>query len=204
MSDLRVRIGKIWIAIGEMYGKQISQSSLSIMLRAIEDLDEQDVMNALNSWVKTSKIPRPPTPAEIRNLINPVLDDKFLANDLAQRILGCVSKFGYTWDSGFFNGFDNAGKPLFYFKSTNGVFSTFKEAVISEIGEIAWHVVCVRGGWQNLVESANLNLDTIFFAQLRDQIESSTRLARDGVDVTAIEYPKKKIQGLTKFGMIER
>lgn len=71
---------------------------------------------------------------------------------------------------------------------------SFREAVIGELGAVAWHAICCRGGWLNLRNSSVEMDEGQFIAQLRDQIESSMALAAQGVDVTKIEMPKPKAQ----------
>jgi len=126
-------------------------------------------------------------PAELREAINPLVDKKAFATELARKIDKAISRHGYNWDKGFF------GPNGIYWENDQGhIFTSFKEAVISEIGPVGWHVVCARGGWLNTRNSANEMEQGIFFAQMREQIAASLQLSEQGVDVAKIVMPTKE------------
>ncbi len=163
----RISIGELWIGLAQMYGKDISKPSMSIMLNAISDLDSRAVEKVLNEWAKTSKLGRHPFPAEIREKINPQLNSKDLARDTSMRVVQAVQKFGYT-------------QP---------------EEAETFIGPAGWVAVKRWGGWKYICEGLGVTLDvTTFAAQLRDLLESQVNLERSGVDLNkpAIEQSKKE------------
>lgn len=183
----RVQIGSMWIAIAEMNGKEISQVSLKLMIDSVSDLPGNKIIQAMNQWIATSKQPRPPLPAEIRELVLPKSSDRDLAVDISRNIDCAISRHGWNWEEGYY-GHDGQ----YWEDSSYNRFNTFKAAFISELGVIAWHAVCSRGGWHMVRNSANEMEEGTFIAQLRDQIECSMSLSRSGVDVTRIEMPKKQ------------
>lgn len=183
----RIKVGEVWVGIAGMYDKQINPQSLRIMLDAVDDISFEKLMRAMNDWTKTSKLSRHPYPADLIAMVNPEIDKKLVAIDLARKIDKAVAKHGYNWQEGFFHSDGN------YWNDDKGnKFYSFKEAVISELGEIGWHAICARGGWLRVRESANAMEEGTFIAQMRDQIQSSMALAEAGHDVTKIEMPKRE------------
>jgi hypothetical protein len=191
-SQDRIQIGELWITVAAMYGKEILRPALKLMLDAIGDLPVEPVIKAFEGWVKTSKAKTYPLPADIRDLVTPSVDDRNIALDLAKRISGAISRRGWTWPSNFhYEGF-----------------ASFEEAVIAELGELAWVVICRRGGWQK-IHDEYFEVDTgIFTAQLRDHIESVIKMAKAGILDTppALPQPQNaelpRLEGLTPIGQI--
>ena len=58
-QDERFKIGSMWLGIAEMNGKEISATSLGMMLDAVSDIPFEKVFNAMQSWIKESKISTP-------------------------------------------------------------------------------------------------------------------------------------------------
>lgn len=198
-ENYRTLIGKTWIAVAEVFGKEISKASLPLMINAVSDLNPNAVLDALNNWIKTSKLGRHPLPAEIREIVTQPLDKKSIAIELARKIDKAISRHGYNWEQGFF------GADGIYWDDDKGnKFYSFKEAVISELGEIGWHVICARGGWLTLRNSSNEMDEGMFIAQMRDQIQASIQLSEQGVDVAKIDLPKKQNQLSTAGGDLVR
>lgn len=194
----RKRIGELWVGLGSMYGKEIPRQTMTLMLNAIQDLNPLSIEKVLNEWAVKSKLGRHPLPVEIREAINPTLNSRDVANELARKIDKAVGRYGYMWASGVM------GPDGFYWDGGGEKWGSFKEAVIAELGDVGWHVVCSRGGWSHVRESANEMDEGQFIAQMRDQIESTIRLKQSGVDVTKISMPSGEHKSLTgepeKFG----
>lgn len=158
MSNPRFEIGKIWLGLAEMYGKEISTNALTIMLNAIEDLDTEKVIIALNNWARTSKQTRYPLPSEIREIVNPILSTDALAKESSARIQQAISKFGYMQP--------NLAKEF--------------------IGEIGWNVVERFGGWVYICENHGVDLNPLtFLAQARDLAKAQIELGQNKLNGAA-------------------
>lgn len=141
----RVAIGELWLGLAAMYGREIPRAALSLMLNAIADLDAARVELAMNEWVKSSKNRMHPLPGDIRAMVEPVVDIDSAAREIAGRITGAITKFGWC----------NA-----------------RDAEIS-IGEAGWRVVQLWGGWMSLCQNHGLKIDpNAFYAQAREQAKS--------------------------------
>lgn len=185
----RKNIAKLWNGLALMYGRELHPSALSMMLNAIENLDASKVEKSLNDWARESKLGRHPFPAEIIEKINPQIDKRAMAIELAHKIDKCINKHGYAWAMGHMqNG------VVVYRGAEKKDFPTWKAAVISEVGEVGYHAICFRGDWQKTCESANESEEQFFIAQMRDQIVSTITLREQGVDITQIEMPKANEQ----------
>lgn len=183
-SEQRIQIGEAWMALATVYGREIQKPALTMMLNAISDLPAEKVLIVMNDWMKEAKNRSHPLPGDIREKIFPILDDKAVAIETARRLDKCVSKFGWTWEQGYFREGGN------YWEDLDGKrHDSFKEAVVASVGAIGWHVICARGGWQNLRNSANEMEEGMFIAQTRDHVASSLQLQRAGVDIAKISLP---------------
>lgn len=183
----RQKVGEYWLGLASMYGKEINQMALKIMLDSVSDLPAEKVLKAFNEWSMSSKQNRHPLPADIREMISPNLDQRAVANDLVRKIDRAIMKHGYVWQEGYFHENGN------YWQANEKIFVSFKEAVIEEVGPIGWHVLCSRGGWANICRSSNEMEEGQFVAQLRDQIQGSMSLAEKGIDVSQIDMPKPSL-----------
>lgn len=209
-QEQRNNLGQILGAMGVMFGRNdLTPPVLSMYLDDLEaaGLSFDQAVLACTRYRRDKKNTRFPLPAQLIEVVRPQADPKVLAIDIARRIDKAVAKHGWNWEHGFFHGYHPETKdPMFYFEAfTNEgrkAFWTFKEAVIAELGEIAWHAICSRGGWQAVRESCNAMPEGMFIAQLRDQIEASVHLARSGVDVTRISLPppRSESKGLQSAG----
>lgn len=154
-NEQRQTIGKLWIAIAEMNGKEISSTALSLMLSAIQDLDAERVILALNDWARTSKQARHPLPAEIRALAAPATDPDAEAREAISRVVAAVSKFGWS----------NADNARAF------------------TGELGWHIVERFGGWSYLCQNLGVSIDlTTFQAQGRDLAKATISRGPQGLE----------------------
>jgi len=147
----REAVGEAWIGIAEIYGRELSKAALGMFLEATSDLDQAKVLAALKNWVKVSKHMRYPLPAEIREMIAPVVDDETIAKEIASRISQTVSSCGYSNQQ--------AAKTL--------------------IGELGWAVVERWGGWQYICENLGTTMDLgTFQAQARDLTKAMLKIEK--------------------------
>lgn len=163
-SSERVQVGELWVRVSKMYAREIPRESLTMMLDAVSDIDGDKLIGALNEWVRTSKFPRHPTPAEVRNLAMPSIDDDTQAREVASRITYALRKFGYT----------NPVRAQEY------------------IGPVGWHVVGRCGGWQNVCENTMEDQMGVFTAQARDLAKASIEISRSGLFDQPVAFPIMK------------
>lgn len=185
-QEQRGQIAFLITKTAKYYSKQIDKEVISMMVDDLSDLDFGLVANAYSEYRKNPKNKFFPLPAQIREIIFPEIDDRFVAIELARKIDKCISKYGYVWEQGCFNGLNH------YWQGNGKICSSFKEAVLSELGELGWHTICSRGGWLATRNSANEMEEGQFIAQMRDQILASITLQKQGIDIAQIEMPKHK------------
>lgn len=137
-----------------------------------------------------------PTPMQLRALIFKQPDSRDIANELVRKIDKAIMKHGWNWEDGFYHADGN------YWEANGKKFNNFREAVIEELGEIGWHVICSRGGWNSVCRSSNDVDEGIYIAQMREQIQSSYSLAKQGIDIARISMPKKQENGLSSSSNI--
>lgn len=189
-QEERSRLAATWAQMAEIYGRKVTIESLKIMVDSIEEQDFQKVMAFMKKWPSIEKVGRHPYPAEIVTAITPQKpDNRMIALEVARKIDKAIQVHGWTWEGGFYS----ASGPRYWEAYTaSGVQQcfSFKDAVITELGEVAWHAISSRGGWLSLRDSQKDMEEGQFIAQLRDQVQASYTLAEQGHDVTLIEMPK--------------
>lgn len=153
-QEERLAIGKMWLALAGMYGKEIDAAALKIMLDAVSDLDSKRIAHALMDWAQNSKQNRHPLPADVRSFVKPETDKDAASREAASRVSTAVSKFGYT-------------NP---------------EEARAFVGELGWHIVERHGGWSYLCQNLGVTIDlTTFHAQARDLAKATLIRGHDGI-----------------------
>lgn len=187
-EDQRKELALIIISTASYYGRQFERSVISMMIDDLKDLSFSEITNAYSVYRRDPKNSAFPLPAKIREIINPTASSRDLANTMARKIDKAISKFGWNWEHG------QSVNGEIYFEGGGRYHWTFKEAVIAELGEIGYHTIASRGGWLSVRNASNEMDEGQFIAQMRDQIESSYNLQRQGIDITQIEMPKGNVQ----------
>lgn len=185
-QEQKSEFAKNYVLTCKLYDKQVDFDIARLVVNDLSDLNFEQCLLALVEYRKSDKNKFWPKSSDLRAIVQPKPDKREIATILARNIDRAVAKHGYTWSMGTFI----AGNV--YFLGGGKWHWTFKEAVIAELGEIAWHAICVKGGWELLRNSANEMDEGQFIAQLRDQIQSSYNLKEQGIDVTKIEMPEHK------------
>lgn len=145
-------IKKIIILTAAYYGREIKPEVVAMMAEDLADLDPNAVKNAYNAYRRNPKNRTMPLPAQIREIVSPVIDDEIEARDAAARIIQAISKYGHN-----------------------------NQFLAREfMGELAWSVVNKQGGWQNLCESFQIAQTGIWQAQFRDLAKTQLALAKAG------------------------
>ncbi len=190
-NDERKIFGNALVTTAKLYDKEIGIDVAKLVIDDLEDLHFDQCLQALVSFRRDSKNKFWPRASDIRAIINPPLDSRTIAIEMARKIDKAVAKHGWVWQEGFYAVKD--GISFRYWNDSDGnIFYSFKEAVISELGDIGWHTICARGGWLRVRDSANSMEEGIFISQMRDQIQASIALKQQGLDITMIEMPKRE------------
>ncbi len=168
---------KLFIAdISQIYGQNLTRTAIDIIAESLEDLNVNDVVQSYKEAFKTKGFSRLPNPADIRAMIQPSVDPKSAAKELAHRIHQAVSKFGYTGQS------------------------QAKEFV----GEAGWTIVERFGGWIYICENLGVTLDVgIFLAQARELAEAHKKFGKDALGEAARLESKgsEKVDNLLAIAM---
>lgn len=197
-QEERSKIAQQWAMVAAMHGKDLSTPLLRMMLDAVADLPASSVAKALSDWIRTSKQPRHPYPAEVRDIVNPKLDDRQVADGIARSIDRACLKHGRYWANGCM------GPDGFYWEDAKkNRYGSFIEAAKADLGEVGLHAVMSRGGWEATAESSDSMEEGIFIAQMRDQVQASLALSRAGVELSQIVMPTPRGDFLTKISNSE-
>lgn len=186
-QDQKNKIATVLAYMCEYYSKSLSKPAIQMMVEDLADLDFQQVYDAFGTYRKDPRNSQFPLPAKIREVINPAIEKRNVAVELAYKVDKAIKDHGYNWVDGYYSENGN-----YWIGKDKQVFRSFKEAVVSELGEIGWHAICSRGGWANLSASANKMQEGQFISQMRDQIQATIVLKEQGVDVARIGMPSKE------------
>lgn len=184
--EQKSEFAKAYVMTCKLYDKTVELDLARMVVTDLLDLNFEKCFSALAEYRRDSRNKFWPKSADIRGIVQPSPSSRDVAITLARKIDQCVARYGYNWSMGTFIEGD------IYFFGGGAYHWTFKEAVIAEIGALGWHAICSRGGWSHVRNSANEMEEGTFIAQMRDQIESSQNLQRQGVDITKIEMIEHK------------
>lgn len=173
------------------YNRELEPDVIVMMADDLSTLPFPEVMEAFLKYRRNPKNRTFPLPAQILDIVHPEPDSREFATVLARKIDLAVAKHGWNWEQGFYHKDGN-----WWEDDKGNIFSSFKEAVISELGEIGWHTICSRGGWIATRNSANEMEEGIFISQCRDQIQASYNLQKQGIDVSKIALPQPERKNL--------
>lgn len=179
----RDELAKVIAAVAVYYGR--GDLSRPVISMYIDDLIEagltfSDAVDGYSKYRRNSKNLRFPIPAQIIEIVRPVVDDDSLARESVSRIIEAVSKFGYSRG----------------------------EEACSFVGSAGWETVKRYGGWRSLCEQLGVHIDvTTFTAQARDLIKAHMALARAGKlgeapqleHANVIQLESKKQTGLERL-----
>lgn len=137
---MKADIAKIVLGLAEYYDKTLTASQLEMY---VEDLSEMQVGELLVAAKKYRIDPNHkffPLPGQLIAMVAPHIDEKDIANDVTNRIITAVGKYGHS----------NPGGAEWF------------------VGPLAWEVVQRTGGWRHLCENLNATNEGIYRAQFRD------------------------------------
>lgn len=123
------------------YGRDLPGEVITMMADDLSDLGFSDVLNAYTLYRRDPKNRSMPLPAQIREIIQPVVNPTAQAREIVERIKHAITKFGYA-----------SGLEAHRY-----------------IGDIGWNVVRRSGGWHAVCES-DIFSNSSRQAQMRDSI----------------------------------
>lgn len=144
------QIARIYGTIAEVFGKNLSDNGLRLMVESLEDLPFDLVMHILQNWTSTGT--QFPMPFLIRDKICPENSERDIGIEVAARIIQAISKFG------------------------NPNLLQAREFM----GELGWKVVQRQGGWLTLCSELTEENKGITQAQLRDLAMTIARMSKNG------------------------
>lgn len=130
------------------YRAKFEDEILRMYAEDLSDLDYPAVNRALETYRRDPRNKTMPMPSQIREKLTPQVDHESVAREIAARIGGAITKFG--WAS--------------------------SDRAREYIGEIGWRIVETRGGWTNLCQNHGVTIDpTAFEAQVREQAKAAVK-----------------------------
>lgn len=182
----KLELSKIVMATAKYYDKALDADVVRMIVEDLSDISFEQIAKAFFEYRRNPKNKFWPKSSDIRAIVYPQADNREIAITLAYKIDKSIRDHGYNWAIGQFQGGE------IYYKGGKTLHHTFKDAVIAELGPLGWHAICSRGGWLAVRNSANEMDEGIFIAQMRDQIQASYSLEKQGVDITRIEMPDNR------------
>ncbi len=111
--------------------QEINPTLAKIWLKALEELDDESIKNAIVSAMKNCT--EWPTPAQVRRISQGTMQtDEEIGAEIVGRIVGAISNYGYT----------------------------NSDAAEKAIGPIGWEVVQMAGGWNEVTNHSYEQLKT--------------------------------------------
>lgn len=155
------------VMTGMYYEKALTEPLIEMYAGDLADLPEAAVVEAYQDYRRNPKNRTFPLPAQIREILAPVVSDEAWARELVARIPQAVSRFGYS------NGADAR----------------------AFIGEHGWQVVKAQGGWSYLCENLGAGFDVMTFqAQAREFLKSRASITRaETSEALALSAPETHI-----------
>lgn len=162
----RKAVGRRWSDLAVMFSKTFPNSLWTTMLNAVDDLPADQVCAVLDGWMVGKKARQFPLPIDVREEIQPPIDDDTLAREAAARIAKAIPKYGFQS-------------------------SAMCREAREFIGELGWAAVERSGGWRYVCEHHGTRLlpATTFHAQVRDICNAQVKLAKAGMHDQPIGLP---------------
>lgn len=113
---------RFWINVSLYYQKKLPDEIIKMYVYDCKNIALYDLKKAFEAHRQSKKANFMPLPAVLKNFISPPIDETAEANAIVEKIMECISGFGWT-------------NP---------------EGAEKQMGEMAWSVVNGFGGWRNL------------------------------------------------------
>lgn len=171
MTKEEVKILRVHIsAMSQYFGHPLSDEVIKMYADDLADLDHEEVMKTLQKIRRDPKTSRFPLPSLIRAKIDPQDSPEGLAREIAAKMIGAVSKYGWN----------NTERAKEY------------------IGPIGWKLIGHLGGWEEFNRIVSYENITTLQAQIREMLTPlMTKGIQSGS--LQIENNSEGIGELTKF-----
>lgn len=156
------------ISLAETFGEQLTEARLRAYLMALQEVNDNEVQAAITQILKDPSVTRFPLPAQILHKIKPELTSDDNAREIASRIIGAISRFGWC----------------------------NQQLAREYVGELGWHVVQMQGGWGHLCENMKPNMVPTLQAQFRELAKTLHTKAELGILDEPPKLPTKRGVGL--------
>lgn len=181
------------------YGKyDLGVEAVSMMIDVIINFYKKncgEVLEAFDAYMRDSKNRFFPSPAQLREYLEPEVDNKKTAIEVVNQIQVLINKYGRSWIEGYFDSFENENRERvikYFYGKNREKFKNFKDALFSEIGEVGVRMVAKLGGWELVCDSFDTKDRGQFVAQLREAVESSLYFSTIGKSLEELEMPEKR------------
>jgi len=161
------------------YSKKTDDDVISMMIDDLEDLPHAVVIKAYETYRRDPKNKFFPLPAQIREIVSPVVSPEAEAREIIERIKKAIADFGYPRGA----------------------------SACEFIGPVGWKIVQANGGWTRVCES-EFTMNPGLLAQARNRAEDLVRYKDQlGDNVISLPAPKntvsqiedRKFQALVEF-----
>lgn len=166
-----IELKKLIILIADYYERPLKPMVVKMMADDLSDLHFEDVKNAFEVYRKSAKSHRFPLPIEIREIIQPRVNDRSAAEALTSQIIAGIKKhdvYFYPGDAAF--------------------------------GPAGASLVRRRGGWVRLCNEFWNSDAAMFRAQMRDELEANIKYSPELVERAAIEPKNGFVKYLSSTG----
>jgi hypothetical protein len=147
MNDFeKARLRQTYVAMTSYYRQKLEDSTITMYVDDLEDLDFETVMGAIKTYRLDPKSRFLPLPAQIRSIIFPEPTTRDYAEEALGRVMRAIRAHGYM----------------------NG------DSARQDIGEDAWNVIRRMGGWTEICSNPDFN-PGVFRSQFLNAAESVVR-----------------------------
>jgi hypothetical protein len=185
VTDLQ-RIKEVIVITSLYYGRNdLSPPVLAMMAEDLKAFPADTVIAAYGAYRKNGKNRVFPLPAQIIEIIEGG-NSKTNSNIMVTKLIAAVKRHDSNWQ--------HYRQAKFY------KHGSFQADFIAELGEEAWHLIEIHGGWSNFCSSYwNAQNESTFRAQIRDLAEGVMEQSRAGV----LTAPKESLQIEMKGDFLE-
>lgn len=166
------------LSLAEYYREPLTKNQVVMYAQDFLEsgLTFEQISTSIKIYRRDVKNARFPLPAVLIEILKPSQPSaREVGVEVAQRIIRAIKRHGYTWN------WADGYRP----------FLTFKEAFIAEVGDLAWEVVQLEGGWTAIC--TNEAEESTLHAQLRDKAASLYNKALNGKLHQLPTIPKSRL-----------
>lgn len=174
---------KSLIQLAAYYGQEITKVQLDMYADQLSrNLSDSEMSEALRIYIDNPSnefFPRPVS--KLIALVKKPVENKDQAQNILNLIKKAVINHQSTWTQGYFSHYDESREPVWdYFNANGDRFQTWRDAAISEIGEMSVLMIERMGGWKQICERFDQEPEGVVIGQLAKNIESIINIAEAG------------------------